>query len=65
MAIEIKLKPCPFCGHKTPDLKFRAVGYSSTGYEVFVLCSLCRTKGPSAQNEEWAIEKWNERVKDV
>ena len=49
-----ELKPCPFCQSEEAFL-------CSEAYNVFVICSDCKIKGPLADNENHATRKWNER----
>ena len=49
------LKPCPFCGNKTPSI--------IESVEVWVLCSVCKASSDTACMIENAIAKWNCRTR--
>lgn len=65
----LDIKPCPFCGCKTPYVEYHF--YKSTvgnGFgESWVTCPLCDAQGPkealpfNMSEEEAAIQAWNER----
>lgn len=54
--IEIKLKPCPFCG--SDNVRF-------VGDEHAVRCMRCKAKGPIAPNEDMARDMWNDRLPEL
>ena len=59
-----QLKPCPFCGHKAPEvLAYPYLRYDPK-YRVGVICKGkdCFVEGPLRLTEEEAIAAWNHRV---
>ena len=55
---DVELKLCPFCGSKNVRVNY------NSGH-IWVECVDCGCNGPrSFENREWAIEKWNRRVKE-
>lgn len=51
--IEMKLKPCPFCGSE--NVRFK-------GGEHAVVCARCKARGAIAPNEDMALDMWNDRL---
>lgn len=51
--IEIKLKPCPFCGSE--NVQFDSDKHS-------VVCARCKARGCIAPNGDMATDMWNERL---
>lgn len=50
--IEIKLKPCPFCGGE--NVSFVADRHA-------VVCKRCKARGGIAPDEDMALSMWNDR----
>jgi len=60
------LKPCPFCGNKTPytdEASCRVFG-NRTGHNFAVACSNCEVSAPGNRTMEGAIAEWNTRTPD-
>ena len=60
------LKPCPFCGDKTPytdEASCRVFG-NRTGHNFAVACSNCEVSAPGNRTMEGAIAEWNTRTPD-
>lgn len=64
-----KIKACPFCANETEDDH-----RSGFGLYVFVCedsgshcvaCRRCGAEGPEAEDDDFAIQRWNKRVKIV
>jgi Lar family restriction alleviation protein len=52
--VSVELKPCPFCGSKDVEL----FGFLN----LYVYCFSCKCEGPSNENKNKAIAKWNKRT---
>jgi Lar family restriction alleviation protein len=52
----MKIKPCPFCGSKSVEY------YWEEDYErCYASCDTCDSQGPYGNDEENAVELWNNR----
>jgi Lar family restriction alleviation protein len=61
---EHDMKPCPFCGEKTPytdEASCRIFG-NRTGHNFAVACSACEVSAPGNGTMEGAIAEWNTRA---
>lgn len=58
----MKIKRCPFCGSKEPELALADEKISVLG-GTFVLCK-CGVTGPLGNTDKKAIKKWNRRFKE-
>lgn len=56
--MELKLKPCPFCGGKAEFSYYGALGVS-------VYCTGCHATVDDANYKEGAADHWNRRVVDT
>ena len=54
--IEIKSKPCPFCGSE--NVRF-------DGDKHAVVCMRCKARGCIAPNEDMARDMWNDRLPEL
>jgi len=52
----IKALPCPWCDCP------KYLVHSIRGTDHFISCSYCGCCGPSAENYEDAVDKWNDRL---
>ena len=57
MRDEIRLRPCPFCGHRVRTEDIFTAGNKHV--RSWVHCWGCDAIGPPANSEEEAAEKWN------
>ena len=54
---KIPLEPCPFCGSNNVEL------VNGTHYDIaFVECGDCTAKGPVEEDEDDAVDNWNQRA---
>lgn len=51
------LKPCPFCGDNSPELRY---DFKDRSYHV--LCLSCNAMGGNRSNKSYAISVWNRRA---
>jgi Lar family restriction alleviation protein len=58
------LKPCPFCGHKSPELESDERN-SEGDLWWYVACPECGTSGPYRITSKEATESWNTRPDGV
>lgn len=65
MQIEMKLKPCPFCGNDDPTITMRK-GKDGWRDRYAVLCDYedngCGAEGPWYHTEREAVDAWNRRT---
>lgn len=60
--MEIKLKPCPFCGGAPQGVKYEyALGALGKAYKYTVLCTSCFSMSGRHPSETEAVTAWNER----
>ena len=50
------LKPCPFCGCMTPEVR-----YDMEKRAYYVYCAGCDAMGGDRSNRSYAISVWNKR----
>ena len=55
MGVELKLKPCPFCGSDMCQTYL-------LGDSVYVRCNMCNSTSGVKENREIAIKAWNRRA---
>lgn len=73
--MNIKLKPCPFCGSESVSYRYY-YSKKNNGYTVFIKCSACHTRSGfsfcdenptlSSYTNEASVElakRWNNRAK--
>mgnify|MGYP001617064101 FL=1 len=60
-AVLASLKPCPFCGDKTPKPSNIVVDDSSVNDFSVVFCTNCKARGPEAECWESAADEWTKR----
>lgn len=60
-----EMKKCQYCGSN--DLGFGEICCPAviTSKEKYVRCKQCGASGPSAINDELAIQKWNNRIQEA
>lgn len=60
-----KIAPCPFCGNEVSPrvMKFKANGQEYTMHTVF--CENCMAHGPFTENDDYAIEAWNDYLETM
>ena len=62
--MNVKLKPCPFCGGSLSDFPgvmiFEKRMINTDLYHVH--CIHCGAMGAGAQSVEWAVANWNGRA---
>ena len=65
--MDVKLKPCPFCGHSEAELSSGKFDGKETSY---VVCNRCGSRGeffivsPKYASAVRAVEAWNRRTSD-
>lgn len=57
-----ELKPCPFCGFKSPKIELSRFSVVGLGKTYTVTCERCNGKSGSFFNRQTAIESWNRRT---
>jgi len=57
----LKLLPCPFCGHDSPD--FERLG--DRRQSCIVVCGMCGCRHESSDEGRWNGSSWNRRVKPL
>lgn len=59
---ETKLKPCPFCGNKAKNKKFRSKGILRKTTVFYVECPICKCRTSMQLTQEEAETIWNRRT---
>jgi hypothetical protein len=54
--IDVRIEPCPFCGHETPEIR------DVYGLGSWIECRYCAATGPHSVNSSMAAIGWNTRV---
>ena len=55
---------CPFCG--SLNIRYEKGDNSFYGHrDHYYMCLNCEAQGPQAENEEKALEYWNDRKEDA
>lgn len=55
----MEAKPCPFCMHSTVTVYPTNPAWMD--HCSYVMCENCGAEGPSGNDEDEALEKWNSR----